>query len=112
MTATYTNCYRIPFAANLPWFTQPVTFSGVTYTLEFQYNARESRWFMDVLDVSEAPILLGIPLNIKRDLTGQYGSYALPKGMFFCRDDSGANQPPTFTSFSVDHVLLFLDLST
>lgn len=103
--------YRIPFAANLPWFTQPVTLQGVTYTLEFQFNAREQRWSMDILDVSEQPIIRGIMLNIKRDLNGQYGAYVLPKGMFFARDDSGANTPPTFNSFSVDHTLLFVDMS-
>lgn len=105
------NAYPVPFAANKPWFSQPITLQGVTYTLEFQYNARAQRWFMDILDVSEQPLLLGIPLEIDRDLNGQYGAYVFPQGLFFCRDNSGQGQAPTLNSFSVDHVLLFVDLA-
>lgn len=103
------NVYRIPFDVNARWFAQTVELQGVTYVLEFQYNAREQRWFMDILDVGETPLVRGICLTINRDLNGQYGSYVLPKGTFFCRDSSGAGREPTFTSFALDHVLLFLD---
>ena len=108
-TNTYT--YAIPFVANKAWFTQPITLQNVAYTLEFQYNARAQRWFMDILDISEQPILVGIPLEIQRDLNGQYGAYVFPQGLFFCRDNSGAQAAPTFSSFSIDHQLLFVDLS-
>lgn len=103
--------YKIPFAADRAWFSQPITLQGVAYTLEFQYNARAQRWFMDILDASEQPILLGIPLEIRRDLNGQYGAYVFPKGLFFCRDNSGSDNPPTLNSFNVDHQLLFVDLT-
>ena len=103
--------YRIPFAINRIWFTQPITLQGISYVLEFQYNAREQRWFMDVLDVSEQPIVRGIMLCINRNLNGQYGSYVFPAGMFFCRDSTGENKEPTLGSFSLNHKLLFCDIA-
>lgn len=104
--------YQIPFAAGSAWFQRPVTLQGVTYTLEFQYNARVQRWYMDILDIAEQPLLRGIRLEIDTNLNGQYGSYALPKGFFAVKDTTGQQQPATLNSFSVDHVLLFLDVTT
>lgn len=47
-----------------------VLLSGTTYKLQFVY--RSSKWFMDVLDSAENPLILAIPLVMGDNLFVQY----------------------------------------
>lgn len=104
--------FEIPTSASQTWYTQTLALSGVTYILEFRYNTRMARWILNIRDAGETPILMGIPLLIDRNLTGQYTQLSLPPGTMLCVDDSGNNLQPTLSSFLTDHAVLYLDGTT
>lgn len=101
--------FEIPTSASQTWYVQTVTLSGVTYRLELRYNTRMQRWILNILDAGDTPILMGQPLLINRNLTGQYTQLSLPEGTMFCVDDSGNNLQPTLASFLIDHAIIYLD---
>lgn len=99
----------IPARNDLPWYKFKITLSGVIFTLHFRYNTRMQRWIMDINDPSDNPILLGVPVLIVRNLTGQYVTLAIPEGLFFATDDTGQSTQPTQFSFGTDHTLWYQD---
>lgn len=104
--------FTIPINVSLPWQIFKITLSGTIYTLEFMYNQRMDRWVMNINDSSGNQILQGLVLLIKRDLTGQYPTLAIPVGTFFANDDSGKDVPAGQNSFGVDHTLFYVDPTT
>lgn len=101
--------FTVPVKNNLPWYKFKITLSGVIFTLSFRYNSRTTRWLMDILDSSENPVLMGLPLLINRNVTSQYPTFAIPEGVFFATDDTGKNQEAGLFSFGTDHSLWYED---
>lgn len=99
----------VPARNDLTWYKFRITFSGVIYTLNFRLNSRMNRWIMDIKDPAEKAILLGIPILILRNLTGQYRTLNVPQGVFFATDDSGQDTQPTLLSFGTDHTFWYVD---
>jgi len=53
----------IPLPSNpSPYFSQRTTFGGKEFVLRFRWNSRAERWFMDILDAAESPILTSLKL--------------------------------------------------
>lgn len=101
--------FTVPFRNDLPWYKFRITLSGVIYTLHVRYNVRMARWIMDVKDPSDNPILVGLPVLISRNITGQYPTLAIPAGVFFATDDTNKDVQPTLLSFGLDHTLWYED---
>jgi hypothetical protein len=91
------------------WFSIQITLSEVQYTLEFRYNNRMSRWFMNVLTATGTPVVMGIPMSVNQSLTAQYRAYSVPAGYLFVTDDTGADLPAGLNSFLTDHTLTYGD---
>lgn len=104
--------FQIPANATQTWYAQTVRLSGVSYVLELRFNTRMQRWLLNILDATETPVLMGVPLLILRNLTAQYTSLALPEGTLFCSDESGNGQQPTLASFLTDHTFWYTDPTT
>ncbi len=102
---------QIPINTSYPWQTTRVSLSTITYTLNFRYNSRASRWEMDILDASNNQILSGIILLINQDLTYQYKTALsnLPVGTFFVLDNTNQDTQPTQYSFGTTHSLIYAD---
>lgn len=98
-----------PARNDLPWYKFRITLSGVIYTAHMRYNGRMARWILDINDSSDNPILVGIPVLIERNMTGQYVSLTLPPGIFFATDDTNQDNQPTILSFGLDHTLWYED---
>jgi hypothetical protein len=64
---------------------------------------------MDINDSADNPILVGVPVLIQRNMTGQYPTLAIPPGIFFSTDDSGQGKEPTQFSFGLDHTMFYID---
>jgi hypothetical protein len=52
----------IPTTPGVPFYTQKTRLDGVDYVLEFRYSQREDRWYLDISDSEEVPILTGLKL--------------------------------------------------
>jgi hypothetical protein len=101
--------FTMPVVNSLPYYKFKITLSSVIFTISMRFNGRMARWMMDVLDPSANPILMGIPVLIQRNLTGQYVTLALPEGVLFATDDTGNDTQPTLYSFGLDHTLWYED---
>lgn len=102
---------EIPINTAFPWYTTTIALSGVSYTLRFRYNTRNTRWEMDIADGAGNDILDGIVLLINNDLTFQYQTALsnLPVGNFFVVDKTGQGMQPTQFSFGTTHSLIYAD---
>lgn len=101
--------FSLPLTQNLPWYAFNITIGEVTYVLEMRYNTRKDRWLLNILDATEQPILMGVPLLVERDLLASYQSLAIPPGYLFCSDRSGKGLQPGLGAFLTSHTLYYVD---
>lgn len=93
--------YEIPFFPELARFRQGVELGGKIFELAFRINDAYDRWYMDIFDVEDKPIVMGVLLQtgvallyqVKRRYEG-----VLPDGDFYVFDATGQNREPTWLS--------------
>lgn len=61
---------------------------GVEMVILFEWNTREAKWHASFYDATEAPILVGIPLNINLELFVRFEIPELPPGKLILYDTS------------------------
>lgn len=54
----------IPFQPSVPYQSLECTVDGVTRIFEARWNTRDDSWYLNVLEVDEVPILMGIKLRL------------------------------------------------
>lgn len=101
--------FTLQASNQLPWYKFTNTLSGIVYTLRFRFNTRMSRWLLDIADAADNDILVGIPVLIQRDLSGQYVIEGLPPGVLFAVDDTNQDTQATRLSFGLDHSFIYSD---
>jgi hypothetical protein len=99
----------LPLDQNAPWFSFRIILNTIRYGIEARFNIRMNRWIMSIYDAGGAPVLMGIPLLIDRNLI-PYPTLKLPSGAMFVKDASGKQLQATLASFAVDHLLVQDDL--
>lgn len=52
----------IPTTPGVPFYSQKTRLDGLDYILGFRYSQREDRWYLNISDSEEVPILTGIKL--------------------------------------------------
>lgn len=103
------NLFALPLNQSAPWYEFQATLEAATYTFEIYFNTRAQRWRMSIRDSGGRALLVGIPLLIRRDLTGPYHYLGIPPGALFAIDDTGDRTEPTLSSFLIDHTLYYLE---
>ena len=76
----------IKVPSGVPLFDTRVLLDGVDYILRFDWHARESRWYFDILDGTGAVITAGIKIVANWPLLDRETLPQAPKGNFFCYD--------------------------
>jgi len=104
--ASYT---RIPLDQSAPWYTFSMSLGQVTYQFEVAYNTRSGIWALSLYDVANQPLLMSVPLLIRRDLTKAYHTLSIPPGALVCLDDTGDGSEPGLGSFLLDHTLYYVE---
>jgi hypothetical protein len=67
-------------------FDQLAQLDGVEYLLDFEWEDRESCWYMNIFDQDQNPLAYGIKLVINTPLLRRFRDPRLPKGLLFCGD--------------------------
>lgn len=101
------NIYEIPVNAEFESFKVRTDLEGGTYVLQLDWNARAERWCLSIMDAEEAPILMGVPLNINMDIWGRFRMPALPSGMLMLYDTTGRNEEAGRDDLGSKAVLLY-----
>jgi hypothetical protein len=72
-----------------------VSLENVTYGMQFTWNDRDSRWFMNFLDSSGNILVGSIPLVLSWPLLRQYKyNLSLPPGTLYILDTNDTGQEP------------------
>ena len=75
----------IPFKEPAAWRSQ-VTLSGVIYLFYFRWNALNQYWVMNIFNVDNQPVLLGVKVVVNFDLTEQFVVVDKPSGEIICQN--------------------------
>jgi len=82
--------FEIPVRSDIPFYDMEVTLNGTAFFLEFYFNRRKDRWYMNIRDQDKEPLLMGTPLLTNVDLLTIFVSNeALPLGLFLIIDTEG-----------------------
>lgn len=93
--------------APLPAFSQRTTIDGTAYQIDCHWNTRAAAWFFGFSDPDTgAPILQGLRMELGALFRGGVDP-ALPGGLFFLVDTTGAGVPPTLTDLGQRVVLYY-----
>lgn len=83
----------IPFANNLPSFTQSMVLENVSYIFNFKWNSRGEFWTMNINDDENTPLVQGIQIVLNFELLSQYQYKDLPPGKLYVLDTTGSLDP-------------------
>lgn len=98
---------QLPVRNDFPAYEFQVELEGRIYILGFRFNTRANRWFMDIKDQSQTPIIMGILVQQGVPLTRYYVREALPPGNFWAIDQTGEAKEPDRENFGVDLILIY-----
>lgn len=101
----------IPLRTDVPAYTQEIVIAGTVYVIGIRYNARMTRWIMDIMDSSGAAIVMGIPLLVTVPMAYRFvGRVAnFPPVQFMVIDETGQERNPTRDTLGSDIKLLFAE---
>lgn len=92
----------IPTDTEAPFFTQRTRLGDSDYTLKFRYNFREERYYMDILDAEEVPIVLGVKLLTNWKIFRYYRDPRLPTGELIVTTLTNDDTPPKLGELGED----------
>lgn len=71
---------EIPLPTDTPLFSIRTTLDGVEYVLNFDWNGRESRWYMSISMIDGTLLVAGIKLISNWPLLRRFADLRLPQG--------------------------------
>ena len=98
--------YEIPLIPQSQ--TLEVTILGVSYFFAVSWRNAAGLWFLDIMDVSQSPIVLGIPLVTGTDLLAQYAYLGLGFAVYVISD----GDPMALPTFDNLGLTSHLDIGT
>src|SRR5689334_8860857 len=100
---------QIPIATNPPpHFSLQPELDGVTYTLGLDWNDRDLRWYVSLLDAEEQVLIPGRKVVADFPLFIRFRRPNLPPGQLLALDTSGAGLAPGLADFGTRVLLLYV----
>ncbi len=98
----------IPLPTGAAFFAQRVELEGVSYLLDFSWNARQAAWILSVFDADGNALVRGITCVSNRCLLRRYKSNALlPRGDLMFHDPTRTIDVANFDQFGTDVSLIY-----
>lgn len=106
------NILLIPIIGTSASFSQRLTLGNTLYIFLFNWSDAEARWFLNIMDQTNNPILMGIVMNTDEDLIGRFrvSVPALPQGFLFLHDMTLLGIEAGRNSLGKTHLLLFAEV--
>lgn len=96
------NPLEIPIPSDTPLFSQRIALDGQEYLLQFDWNDREQRWYMSLLDIDEKPLAMGMKIVANVPILRRFTLPSLPPGDLIAIDLSNQfGEPPTYTELGI-----------
>jgi hypothetical protein len=92
-----------------PTIRQRVRLDGRDYLLDFAWNGRESRWYVDVSDANGTPIVAGRKLVASARVGQRTTDPRRPAGVLCTIDRSGTGVDPGIDELGSRVVLAYMD---
>ena len=87
---------------------QTLDLDGIRIRLDTYTNKDDGRWYFDVFDDSNNPLIQGVGLVTGLDLWFPYHYLPIPAGILFVQDQSGSpSLDPSLTDFFEGDMALF-----
>lgn len=93
-------------------YTFSIELDKVIYQLTFTWNARESRWFMEIADEQLNEIVSGIALVIQWPLLKRFKDSRLPPGLLYALDTQDTGQEADDTDLGTRVLLVYEEAPT
>jgi len=96
----------LPLVPSTPNYRVSTTLDGVQYILEVRWNGRAGVWYLDLLDIDEDPIAMGIAVLLGSALGVRTTDARFPPGALIAADTSGEGRDAGFDDMG-DRVAVF-----
>jgi hypothetical protein len=83
-----------PTKNDLPAYQYVISLDGTNYTLTFTFNDRMGKWFLNLGDATNNPIINQVPIIASMPLFNRFVGAAIPPGTLFAFDTSGQDMDP------------------
>ena len=80
--------------------THIVPLDGVSYNIRYRWDTRISRMYLDILDVNNSPILMGLKILTNVNLNDPYREPNVPKGLLILLKQESASEDYTFETLT------------
>lgn len=96
---------RLPIVPSIPNYRFGTDLDGTQYRFAFHWNERAGLWYMDVLEVDDTPIRMGIAVVLGVRLGHRTADSRFPPGELKARDLSGQGREAGLDDFGERVVL-------
>lgn len=86
-----------------------VDLEGTVYQMEFNYNSRDQRFYMNVRSEELVDILMGVPVVLGALLTDRFQLETLPPGSIYGFNPSEPNIEATLLTFGENYLLQYAE---
>lgn len=86
--------FELPTRTDLARYSFEVDLDDVNYSLSFEWNDRDSGWYLSVFSSEGTPLLQGRRVVLGYPLLNLYSLSGLPSGALIAVDSSGKNEEP------------------
>lgn len=102
---------ELPAFPEDPQVNYEVALDGTTFRLQYRYNNRDQSVYLDLFDLTGAPIRYGIRLVSDYPLFRQIALAGRPEGELFVSATSANFDPPTFEQLGTDAIIIYNEAS-
>ncbi len=90
-------------------FSQVTSLGGQDFIMTFEWNARESAWYLDVADQDDVPIFTAVKVVVNWPLASRCVDPRRPRGVLIAIDSTGAGLDPLQDDLGKRVELFFID---
>lgn len=100
---------NLPVRSNVGSLNFTVDLEGTVYSMEFNYNSRDQRFYMNIRSEELVDVLTGVPVVLGTLLTDRFKLETLPPGSIFGFNSSDEFVEATLLSFGANYLLQYAE---
>jgi hypothetical protein len=102
---------EIPTRTDAPHYAFRMDLDGTIYRLDFDWNDRDSAWYLGVATVDGTPLVTGRKIIINLPLLSRFKDPRLPPGVLVALDSASAAQDPDVDELGTRVRLLYIPVA-